>query len=160
LCPAWHSCGKAWGHCTSRDTTRRTNSPRAQGQDPAIACEAAPISQLPYNLGLDPVFPVFLNHSSNNFHLTLNNYTRTYLKHPTLINQVRLNGRHQQCIPSMVTSQLTSLALQTPSRLYIMPFTYHKGVGGRHFGTSVSANRHGVHRGPWRFSFGKFNCFR
>ncbi|KAI1816226.1 hypothetical protein GGS20DRAFT_255943 [Poronia punctata] len=41
-----------------------------------------------------------------------------------------------------------------------MPFFYHKGVGTRHVGTSVNASRHGVHRGPWRFSFGRFNCFR
>lgn len=41
-----------------------------------------------------------------------------------------------------------------------MPFFYSKNVGGRHFGTSVHASRHGVHRGPWRFSFGRFNCFK
>ncbi|KAK6834791.1 hypothetical protein PG987_009485 [Apiospora arundinis] len=41
-----------------------------------------------------------------------------------------------------------------------MPFFWSKGVGGRHFGTSVHAGRDGVHRGPWRFSFGKFNCFK
>ncbi|KAI0389244.1 hypothetical protein F5Y17DRAFT_136752 [Xylariaceae sp. FL0594] len=31
-----------------------------------------------------------------------------------------------------------------------MPFFYSKNFGGRHFGTSVHASRHGVHRGPWR----------
>ncbi|KAI1631255.1 hypothetical protein F4809DRAFT_646597 [Biscogniauxia mediterranea] len=41
-----------------------------------------------------------------------------------------------------------------------MPFFYSKHFGGKHFGTSVHASRHGVHRGPWRFSLGKFNCFR
>lgn len=41
-----------------------------------------------------------------------------------------------------------------------MPFFYSKGVGGRHFGTNITAGRNGVHRGPWRFSFGKFNCFK
>ncbi|KAI0016946.1 hypothetical protein F4780DRAFT_782782 [Xylariomycetidae sp. FL0641] len=54
-----------------------------------------------------------------------------------------------------------------PSRRHVPPattakmgFFYHKNFGGRHFGTSVHASRHGVHRGPWRFSFGKFNCFK
>lgn len=41
-----------------------------------------------------------------------------------------------------------------------MPFFWSKGIGGRHFGTSVHADRNGVHRGPWRFGFGKFNCFK
>jgi hypothetical protein len=41
-----------------------------------------------------------------------------------------------------------------------MPFFYSKGVGGRHFGTNVTVDRHGPRRGPWRFSFGRFNCFR
>lgn len=31
-----------------------------------------------------------------------------------------------------------------------MPLFYSKGFGGRHFGTNVTASRHGVHRGPWR----------
>lgn len=41
-----------------------------------------------------------------------------------------------------------------------MPFFYSKGFGGRHFGTNVTVDRHGARRGPWRFSFGRFNCFR
>ncbi|ORY69469.1 uncharacterized protein BCR38DRAFT_480657 [Pseudomassariella vexata] len=41
-----------------------------------------------------------------------------------------------------------------------MPFFYSKHFGGRHFGTSIHASKNGVHRGPWRFSFGKFNCFK
>jgi len=41
-----------------------------------------------------------------------------------------------------------------------MPLFYSKGVGGRHFGTNMTADRHGVHRGPWRLSFGRFNCFK
>ncbi|KAI1761035.1 hypothetical protein GGR53DRAFT_469727 [Hypoxylon sp. FL1150] len=41
-----------------------------------------------------------------------------------------------------------------------MPFFYSKNFGGRHFGTNVTAGRHGVHRGPWRFSFRGFNCFK
>ncbi|KAG6353637.1 hypothetical protein INS49_005345 [Diaporthe citri] len=41
-----------------------------------------------------------------------------------------------------------------------MPFFYSKGFGGKHFGTNVTADRHGVRRGPWRFSLGRFNCFK
>lgn len=41
-----------------------------------------------------------------------------------------------------------------------MGLFYHKGVGTRHFGTSVNVNRHGVKRGPWRFSLGRFSCFK
>ena len=41
-----------------------------------------------------------------------------------------------------------------------MPFFYSKNIGGRHFGTNLHISRHGVRRGPWRFSFGKFNCFK
>ncbi|KAI3532737.1 hypothetical protein CABS03_05523 [Colletotrichum abscissum] len=41
-----------------------------------------------------------------------------------------------------------------------MPFFYSKPIGGRNFGTSVHADRHGVHRGPWRMRIGRFNCFR
>ena len=41
-----------------------------------------------------------------------------------------------------------------------MPFFYSKGVGGRHVGTNVTVDRHGARRGPWRFSLGRFNCFR
>ncbi|KAH6693844.1 fungal-specific transcription factor domain-containing protein [Plectosphaerella plurivora] len=35
-----------------------------------------------------------------------------------------------------------------------------KPVGGRRFGTNITADRHGVRRGPWRFRIGRFNCFR
>jgi hypothetical protein len=38
--------------------------------------------------------------------------------------------------------------------------SYVKRIGGRRFGTSVHVNRHGVRRGPWRFSLGKFSCFK
>nr|RBQ84912.1 hypothetical protein FVER53263_20961 [Fusarium verticillioides] len=41
-----------------------------------------------------------------------------------------------------------------------MGLFWSKGVGGRHFGTSVHVDKHGVRRGPWRFSLGKFSCFR
>ncbi|CRK30003.1 hypothetical protein BN1708_005128, partial [Verticillium longisporum] len=41
-----------------------------------------------------------------------------------------------------------------------MPFFYNKSVGGRRFGTSIQADRHGVRRGPWRFRIGRFNCFK
>jgi hypothetical protein len=41
-----------------------------------------------------------------------------------------------------------------------MPFFYSKPVGGRRFGTNITADRHGVRRGPWRFRIGRFNCFR
>ncbi|CAF3511794.1 unnamed protein product [Fusarium graminearum] len=41
-----------------------------------------------------------------------------------------------------------------------MGLFWSKGVGGRHFGTSVHVDKNGVRRGPWRFSLGKFSCFR
>ncbi|KAH0441456.1 hypothetical protein CcaCcLH18_02019 [Colletotrichum camelliae] len=41
-----------------------------------------------------------------------------------------------------------------------MPFFYSKPIGGKNFGTSVHADRHGIRRGPWRFRIGRFNCFR
>ena len=41
-----------------------------------------------------------------------------------------------------------------------MPFFYSKPIGGRRFGTSVRADKRGIHRGPWRFRIGRFNCFR
>ncbi|ROV90709.1 hypothetical protein VSDG_08278 [Cytospora chrysosperma] len=41
-----------------------------------------------------------------------------------------------------------------------MPLFWSKGFGGRHFGTNVTVDRHGVRRGPWRVTLGKFNCFR
>ena len=37
---------------------------------------------------------------------------------------------------------------------------YSKPIGTKHFGTSVRADQHGVRRGPWRFSLGKFTCFK
>ncbi|KAI8232225.1 hypothetical protein K4K54_012232 [Colletotrichum sp. SAR 10_86] len=40
-----------------------------------------------------------------------------------------------------------------------MPFFYSKPIGGKNFGTSVHADRHGIRRGPWRFRIGRFNCF-
>ncbi|KAK1503785.1 hypothetical protein CABS01_09174 [Colletotrichum abscissum] len=48
----------------------------------------------------------------------------------------------------------------TKYQTIIMPFFYSKPIGGRNFGTSVHADRHGVHRGPWRMRIGRFNCFR
>ncbi|KAK1706854.1 hypothetical protein BDP67DRAFT_582182 [Colletotrichum lupini] len=48
----------------------------------------------------------------------------------------------------------------TKHQTIIMPFFYSKPIGGRNFGTSVHADRHGVHRGPWRMRIGRFNCFR
>ncbi|KFH43929.1 hypothetical protein ACRE_053060 [Hapsidospora chrysogenum ATCC 11550] len=41
-----------------------------------------------------------------------------------------------------------------------MGLFWGKGIGTRHFGTSVRVDRHGVRRGPWRFSLGKYSCFR
>ncbi|ROW07237.1 hypothetical protein VMCG_03755 [Cytospora schulzeri] len=49
---------------------------------------------------------------------------------------------------------------QTDDTAEKMPFFWSKGFGGRHFGTNVTADRHGVRRGPWRLTLGKFNCFR
>lgn len=40
-----------------------------------------------------------------------------------------------------------------------MPLRWSKGVGGRHFGTSVHVGKNGVKRGPWRFSLGGWSCF-
>ncbi|KAH6976087.1 hypothetical protein BKA56DRAFT_588943 [Ilyonectria sp. MPI-CAGE-AT-0026] len=42
----------------------------------------------------------------------------------------------------------------------IMGLFWGKGIGGKHFGTSVHVDRHGMRRGPWRFSMGKYSCFR
>ncbi|KAI1059526.1 hypothetical protein LB506_008712 [Fusarium annulatum] len=60
--------------------------------------------------------------------------------------------------------------LQPPNTLFFLvnkllsttslQLQHTKGVGGRHFGTSVHVDKHGVRRGPWRFSLGKFSCFR
>jgi len=41
-----------------------------------------------------------------------------------------------------------------------MPFFYSKSVGGKHLGTGVTVDKHGARRQPWRFSIGRFNCFR
>lgn len=41
-----------------------------------------------------------------------------------------------------------------------MGFFWSKGIGGKNFGTSVRVDKHGAHRGPWRFSLGKFSCFK
>ena len=52
---------------------------------------------------------------------------------------------------------LTMALVQKQSK---MPLFYSKAIGGRHVGTHMTADRHGVHRGPWRLSFGRFNCFK
>ncbi|KAK1597206.1 uncharacterized protein LY79DRAFT_576923 [Colletotrichum navitas] len=52
------------------------------------------------------------------------------------------------------------LANPTNHQNETMPFFYSKPIGGRNFGTSVHADRHGVRRGPWRFRIGRFQCFR
>ncbi|EQB53989.1 hypothetical protein CGLO_06227 [Colletotrichum gloeosporioides Cg-14] len=49
---------------------------------------------------------------------------------------------------------------KTHQRTSNMPFFYSKPIGGKNFGTSVHADRHGIRRGPWRFRIGRFNCFR
>jgi len=41
-----------------------------------------------------------------------------------------------------------------------MPFFYTKGFGGKHVGGGVIVDKNGPRRAPWRFSLGKFNCFR
>ncbi|RMJ16141.1 hypothetical protein CDV36_004183 [Fusarium kuroshium] len=46
------------------------------------------------------------------------------------------------------------------NKQYIMGLFWSKGIGGRHFGTSIHVDKNGVRRGPWRFSLGKFSCFR
>ncbi|KAG7038859.1 carbohydrate-binding module family 35 protein [Colletotrichum scovillei] len=58
------------------------------------------------------------------------------------------------------TNDFTSIQIPTNHQTLIMPFFYSKPIGGRNFGTSVHADRHGVHRGPWRMRIGRFNCFR
>ncbi|KAK1536377.1 uncharacterized protein CCOS01_01697 [Colletotrichum costaricense] len=57
-------------------------------------------------------------------------------------------------------SNFTPTQPPTKYQTIIMPFFYSKPIGGRNFGTSVHADRHGVHRGPWRMRIGRFNCFR
>ncbi|CAI0650949.1 unnamed protein product [Colletotrichum noveboracense] len=49
---------------------------------------------------------------------------------------------------------------KTHQHTFNMPFFYSKPIGGKNFGTSVHADRHGIRRGPWRFRIGRFNCFR
>ncbi|KAK1849469.1 hypothetical protein CCHR01_07914 [Colletotrichum chrysophilum] len=49
---------------------------------------------------------------------------------------------------------------RTHQHTFNMPFFYSKPIGGKNFGTSVHADRHGIRRGPWRFRIGRFNCFR
>ncbi|RSL94558.1 hypothetical protein CEP52_012551 [Fusarium oligoseptatum] len=46
------------------------------------------------------------------------------------------------------------------NKQYTMGLFWSKGIGGRHFGTSIHVDKNGVRRGPWRFSLGKFSCFR
>ncbi|KAL2032298.1 hypothetical protein VTO58DRAFT_105470 [Aureobasidium pullulans] len=41
-----------------------------------------------------------------------------------------------------------------------MPFMWTKGWGGKHAGGGVIVDKHGPRRAPFRFSFGKLNCFR
>ncbi|KAK6000418.1 hypothetical protein QM012_003664 [Aureobasidium pullulans] len=41
-----------------------------------------------------------------------------------------------------------------------MPFMWTKGWGNKHAGGGVVVDKHGPHRAPFRFSLGKFNCFR
>ncbi|KAF4831294.1 hypothetical protein CGCTS75_v005364 [Colletotrichum tropicale] len=64
-----------------------------------------------------------------------------------------------------VTSGLPSVLRRgqkgkTHQHTFNMPFFYSKPIGGKNFGTSVHADRHGIRRGPWRFRIGRFNCFR
>ncbi|RSL47143.1 hypothetical protein CEP54_013533 [Fusarium duplospermum] len=46
------------------------------------------------------------------------------------------------------------------NKQHTMGLFWSKGIGGRHFGTSIHVDKNGVRRGPWRFSLGKFSCFR
>lgn len=63
--------------------------------------------------------------------------------------------------PLRTSLTLNSTQLEsTTKNHHKMPFFYSKHIGGRHFGTSVNADRHGVRRGPWRFSFKGLNCFK
>ncbi|KAF5526837.1 hypothetical protein CGCA056_v001814 [Colletotrichum aenigma] len=55
---------------------------------------------------------------------------------------------------------LTYFYQKTHQHTFNMPFFYSKPIGGKNFGTSVHADRHGIRRGPWRFRIGRFNCFR
>ncbi|UQC77148.1 uncharacterized protein CLUP02_02615 [Colletotrichum lupini] len=64
------------------------------------------------------------------------------------------------CCPFVTGSNFTPAQPPTKHQTIIMPFFYSKPIGGRNFGTSVHADRHGVHRGPWRMRIGRFNCFR
>ncbi|KAI3531518.1 hypothetical protein CSPX01_14091 [Colletotrichum filicis] len=64
------------------------------------------------------------------------------------------------CCPFVTGSNFTPTQPPTKHQTIIMPFFYSKPIGGRNFGTSVHADRHGVHRGPWRMRIGRFNCFR
>ncbi|OHE94450.1 hypothetical protein CORC01_10269 [Colletotrichum orchidophilum] len=58
------------------------------------------------------------------------------------------------------TGRFHKLKKPTKPPTIIMPFFYSKPIGGRNFGTSVHADRHGIRRGPWRMRIGRFNCFR
>ncbi|GAB1726395.1 hypothetical protein NU195Hw_Modified_27t1 [Hortaea werneckii] len=41
-----------------------------------------------------------------------------------------------------------------------MGLMWTKHFGGKHAGTNVVVDRHGVRKGPWRFSLGKLSCFK
>ncbi|WQF75190.1 hypothetical protein CDEST_00204 [Colletotrichum destructivum] len=94
-------------------------------------------------------------------------YNLQYLIHllavrPVSQFQLQATTQQQAFLLTYATISLTRthirIYLQTPNAT--MPFFYSKPIGGRNFGTSVHADRHGVRRGPWRFRIGRFHCFR
>ncbi|KAI1338059.1 hypothetical protein F5Y15DRAFT_141797, partial [Xylariaceae sp. FL0016] len=79
-------------------------------------------------------------------------YRHPKRRYPDLIH---IKSRYLHSSPHYLDTEPQS----SPTRSK-MPFFYSKHFGNRHVGTSVHASRHGVHKGPWRFSLGKFNCFK
>lgn len=71
-----------------------------------------------------------------------------------------LNRLHWPHITDSLQITLKNKPTSTLVSTAAMGLMWHKRVGGRRFGTSVNANRHGVKRGPWRFSLGGFTCFK
>lgn len=41
-----------------------------------------------------------------------------------------------------------------------MPMYWSKYIGGKHFGSSIFVDRHGVRRGPFRFNCCGWSCFK
>ncbi|KAF0638888.1 hypothetical protein FPSE5266_20239 [Fusarium pseudograminearum] len=66
----------------------------------------------------------------------------------------------QRSLTPIIPCTLPTQINKQTNNTNIMGLFWSKGVGGRHFGTSVHVDKNGVRRGPWRFSLGKFSCFR